>query len=171
MKHNKIALIGMMGSGKSTIAKLLSKKLNFELLEFDEIFEKQEKIAIKDYFKQFGEENFRKIETTILEKFSTKENFVASCGGGIILKENNREILFSKDITTIYLQATSETIYDRIKENKDRPLLLVENPKNEIEKIIKNRDFFYNQAHFKIETDNKTPEKITEEIIELLWKK
>ena len=171
MKHNKIALMGMMGSGKSTIAKLLSKKLNFVLYELDEIFEKQENTSIKEFFKNFGEENFRNIETNILENVIKKEKFVISCGGGIILKEKNRKMLFSKDITTIYLEANSEIIYNRIKTNKDRPLLLVKNPKEEIEKILNSRIEFYNQAKFIIDTNNKTPDEITEEILNSLWKK
>lgn len=170
MKHSKIALIGMMGCGKSTISKLLAKELNYTLLELDEIFEIEEKISIKNFFEKHGEKAFRQRENEILKKASTMYPSVISCGGGIILFEENRNILFSNDVTSIYLKTSPETIYQRIKNDNSRPLLQVENPEKEIEKILSQRENFYNQAHFTITTDNKTKEEITQEILETLWK-
>ena len=169
MKYKKIALIGMMGSGKSTIAKELSKKTGLELLETDEIFELKYKTKIKDFFKNYGENKFRKLETELLKEISQKENFILSTGGGIILQEENRKILFNTDIKTIYLKANFETIFERIKNSKERPLLLVENPKKEIQKILKSRECFYKIANKTIITDNKTIEEITKEIIAEIW--
>lgn len=171
MKHNKIALIGMMGSGKSTISKILAEKLNFELYELDEIFEKQQKIKIADFFKKFGENEFRKIESDILNDAVQKDNIILSCGGGVILSEKNRNLLFNDEILSIYLSANSETIYQRIKNNKNRPLLLVENPKEKIEDILSTRIKFYTQAQITIETDDKNQNIILEEILEKIWKK
>lgn len=165
MKYNKIALIGMMGSGKSSVSKLLAKKLNYLALELDELFVQQEKISIVDFFKTQGEENFRQIETEILKKSLKKENIILSCGGGVILKKENREMLFCNNVFTIYLEANSETIYNRIKKDTSRPLLKVENPKQEIESLIKSRQDFYKLANLTINTDNKTMEEITEEIL------
>jgi len=116
MKYNKIVLIGMMGSGKSTVSKLLSEKLNLSLLDTDEIFEQQEKCKIVDFFKKYGEEKFREIESEILKKALTKSNCIISTGGGIVLKEENRILLSDKSILTIYLSANYETIYNRIKD-------------------------------------------------------
>ena len=170
MKHNKIALIGMMGCGKSTIAKHLAKELKYILFELDEIFEAEEKILIKEFFEKYGEKAFRQKENEILKKALKIGATVLSCGGGIILLEENRKILFSKDVTSIFLKASPETIYERIKNDNSRPLLQVENPKEEIKKILSEREKFYNQAHFTITTDNKTKEEITQEILEKLWK-
>ena len=164
MKYNKIALIGMMGSGKSTIAKQLAKELGFKLLELDEIFEEQENSTISDYFKNFGEENFRKIESKILGEALKKENIILSTGGGVILKKENRDLLFQNNILTIYLETNVENIYDRIKNDEKRPLLKVKNPKNEIENILNNRIKYYSQAKYKINTNDKTIENIIEEI-------
>ncbi len=166
MNYNKIALIGMMGCGKTTVAKCLAKKISYSLFEMDEIFEKENSIKIRDFFERFGEEKFRELETEILRKISKNVNFILSCGGGVILKEENRKILFEKDIFTIYLCASSDTIFERIKNNSDRPLLLVQNPKDEIEKIIKQREKYYNLANIKIKTDNKSVEEIVSEILE-----
>jgi shikimate kinase len=165
MKYNKIVLIGMMGSGKSSISKLLAEKLNFNLFELDEIFEKQESITIKEFFEIFKEEAFRKKETEILINSLKKESIVLSTGGGIILKKENRDLLFNDEILTIYLKANVETIYKRIKNDNSRPLLQVENPKKEIEKILNARKKYYNLAKIQICTDNKTKEEIIEEIL------
>lgn len=166
MKYKKVALIGMMGCGKSTIAKLLSEKLNIDFIDLDEIFETRNQIKIKDFFQKFGEETFRKSETELLKEFSIKDNIIISTGGGIIVKEENRNILFNQDIYTIYLKTSVETIYERIKQDKSRPLLLVNNPKEEIKKILNKREEYYNLANLIIETDNITKE----EVAEIIWK-
>lgn len=171
MKYNKIAFIGMMGSGKTTISRLLADKTGLDFFEADEIFVQNEKMAIKDFFKKFGENSFREKETEILKEISKKENFILSCGGGVVLKKENRDILFNNDIFTIYLETSYKTIFERIKEDTKRPLLQVLNPKEEIKKIIKEREEFYNLANLKIITDNKTKNEIVEEIFNLLWKK
>lgn len=165
MKYNKIALIGMMGSGKSSVSKFLSKSLNFNAIELDNIFEKQEEISIKDFFQKFGENEFRKKESEILLNSLKKENIILSTGGGIVLKEENRQLLFNDSILTIYLKTDPETIYNRIKKDTSRPLLQVENPKKEIENILKNREKYYNLAKITINTDNKTKEEVTKEIL------
>ena len=168
MKYKKIALIGMMGSGKTTVSKELSKKINIELFETDEIFEIKYKTKIKDFFKLYGEEKFRQLETNILKEITTKNNFIISTGGGIVLEPENRKILFCTDIITFYLKTSTKTIFERIKNDTERPLLLVENPKKEIENILKKRELFYENASKTIITDNKTTKEIVEEIYKTL---
>ena len=92
-------------------------------------------------------------------------NFVISTGGGAILKKENRDIIFNDDIISIYLKASPSAIFERIKNDETRPLLKVQNPKLEIEKILSQREKFYNLAHFTIENENKTVEKVADEII------
>ena len=167
MKYKKIALIGMMGSGKTTISKLLAKKSNWTLFDTDKIFEEENNTSITNFFEKFGENEFRKKEIQILELISKNENIIISTGGGIILKQENREKLFRGDIFSIYLKTSPDMIFERIKNNKTRPLLLVENPKREIEKILNSRKDYYNLAQLTVNTDDKTAQEITEEI----WKK
>ncbi len=132
MKYKKIALIGMMGSGKSTLAKRLSQNA----IDMDLLFEEKYQISIKDFFQKFGENEFRNCETILLKEIALNNEFILSTGGGVILSKDNKKILFNTDIFTIYLSATPDTIYNRIKSDKTRPLLLVKNPKAEIEKIL-----------------------------------
>ncbi len=164
MKYKKIALIGMMGSGKTTVARALQKKINIEIVDLDVLFEKKYKIAIKEFFEKYSQQEFRQKETELLKEVSKKESFIISTGGGIILSEANRDLLFKNDIYTIYLSASENTIYERIKNDNSRPLLQVENPKEEIKKILNSRIEFYRQANITIITDNKSIEKIVEEI-------
>jgi shikimate kinase len=159
-----------MGSGKSTIASIISKKTGYKLYELDKIFEQQKNCTIKDFFKNFGEEKFREVETQILKEICDKESIIISCGGGIILKKENREILFNSDVTTIYLEANSKNIYNRIKTDSSRPLLQVANPKEEIEKLLDSRKSFYELAQIKIKTDDKIIEEIVQEILREIWK-
>ena len=168
MKHKKIALIGMMGSGKTTIAKELSKLTNIELYEADDIFEKKYQMTIKKFFKNYGEEKFREKENEILKEIIKNENFIISTGGGVILNQKNREILFNENIKTIYLKTAPDTIFKRIKNNKERPLLLVKNPKEKIAEILNEREKYYNKAHIIIETDNRKIKEIITEINEKL---
>ena len=93
-----------------------------------------------------------------------KENIIISTGGGVILKEENRKLLFNDEVFTIYLKAKPDTIFNRIKNNKTRPLLLVDNPEREIEKILLSREQFYKKANLTVHTDNKTLQEITDEI-------
>ncbi|MBQ8476099.1 shikimate kinase, partial [bacterium] len=131
MKYKKIAFIGMMGSGKSTIAHELSLKTDAAVFDCDSLFEEKYNISISDFFKKYSQEKFRICETEILKEAIKLPKFILSTGGGVILSEINREILFKGDIYTIYLSANPETIYNRIKNDDKRPLLKVENPLDE----------------------------------------
>lgn len=164
MRYKKIVLIGMMGSGKTAVAKKISEKINFALIELDEIFEKSENISIRNFFEKYGEAEFRKKENIILKNNIEKDNVVISTGGGVILEQKNRDLLFQDDILTIYLNTEPQIIYQRIKNDTTRPLLLVDNPLERIKDILLKREVYYNKAKLKIETNNKTIEEVVKEI-------
>ena len=112
-----------MGVGKSAAGKLLAEKLEHDFFETDSLVEKTADKDINQIFKDSGESVFRAVETTVLKKVSIERNAVISCGGGIILREENRKIM-SESGTTVFLNASPETLLTRLIESKNsRPLL------------------------------------------------
>ena len=164
-----IYLIGFMGVGKSTISKELAKQLNLSFLDTDQKIEDQEKNRISNIFKINGEVYFRKLETTLLYQLNNKQ--VVACGGGMPLFNNNMEYIIKTGIS-IYLKASSDFLFSRLKnEKKPRPLIS-EFDKNKLQQFIcdqlTKRERIYNKATYKINVDDKTNKEILGEIHSLL---
>lgn len=163
-----IALTGMMGCGKSTVAKELKRILpELDYIELDFEIEKREGKTINEIFSDKGEEYFRIIETKLLEEITNRDNQIISLGGGAFLTAQNRKILSSNSIS-IYLETSADTIYKRIKDDTSRPLLKTEDVKAKITELLKKREQNYKLADFIVSTENKTPEIIAKEILETI---
>ena len=162
--HN-IFLIGFMGVGKSTIAKILAKELKAELVEMDETIETEAGMSINEIFEKFGEIHFRDLETALVERIANKGGAVVSCGGGAVLRPENVEMM-KRSGKIIFLSATPETIYERVKHSTNRPLL---NGNMNIEYIgelmERRRETYENAADVVISTDGKWKTQIVEEIL------
>ena len=163
-KYKNIILTGMMGAGKTTVGKELATIMNCNFIDLDETIEKNYG-KISDIFKQRGEEYFRQIETLELKKLNIQETFVLSTGGGIVLKDENIKILQTLGYV-FYLEASTDTIYERIKNQKHRPLLNTPDPKRSIEEILSKRKKLYENSGEKITVNNKNVKEIAEEIYE-----
>lgn len=163
-----IILIGFMGSGKSTIGKILAQKLELQWMDMDIEIEKKANKTIKEIFNQDGEDYFRSLETEQLRSLKDKENNVLSTGGGVVLKEENRKIL--KEIgTVVFLHADSNQIIQNLKGSDNRPLLQGNNPEEKIIRLLDQRESTYlNAADIIIQTTGKSIDNIVEEIISLL---
>lgn len=168
MENQKnLVLVGYMGSGKSTVSAALSKILDYERLDTDSLIEESHECSIADIFAEEGEESFRKMETRQLQIIAGEKHqrLVLATGGGLPLRGENRKLL-TRIGTVIYLKASPETVYERVKEDTARPLLQVEDPKAKIADMLEQRDIFYEMAaDWTVSTDGKTPEEIAEEII------
>lgn len=143
-----IALVGFMGSGKTTIGKILAKKLNKKFIDLDAEIEKRAKLSITEIFTKYGETRFRKMEKDELKSALKNRTAVIACGGGIILDEENR-ILLKNFPTVIFLKASARIIAKRLSKNKSRPLLagISKKAKTErIKKMIKKREEFYQEV-------------------------
>ena len=157
-----IYLIGMMGSGKSTVGKTLSEKMHKPFIDLDSEIEKGTGKNISEIFDIDGEEQFRKMETKQLKQYS--ESIVA-CGGGIVLKDENREFINENGIA-ILLLATMGELTQRLSNSGNRPLLANDNTEEALTKLWMERQIDYLEtANFTIETDGKNPEELTEKIL------
>ena len=144
MKH--LFLIGFMGCGKSSVAKRLSYSLKRPLMELDRMVESAAGKSITEIFAGEGEEAFREMETQQLKKlFDTKQGYVVSTGGGLPLREKNRRIM-KKQGVVVYLRATPQTLYERVKYDTKRPLLQVEDPMERIRELLSQRSSIYEEA-------------------------
>ena len=123
MEINKnIFFIGFMGCGKSTMARLLAKETGMELIEMDETIEAEAGMSINEIFATHGETHFRDLESQLIKRITAKGGAVVSCGGGAILRPENVEMM-KKNGRIIYFSASPETIYKRVRNSKNRPLL------------------------------------------------
>ena len=142
MKEN-IALIGFMGSGKTTVGRLLAKQLDMKFVDVDKVIAAQEKKSISDIFQENVEQYFRQKEREIILQESTKNNVVISTGGGAIIDNENIKNL-QNTCFIVYLDADVHCIYDRVKNSKHRPLLQnIENLEAHISTLLEKRRFLY----------------------------
>ncbi len=159
-----IVLIGMMGSGKTTIGKLLGEKLTLRSIDIDVIIEQNEKRTVSEIFQNEGEKYFRNIERETIKKNFTNKDLIISLGGGAFEDQLTQELLL-KNSTVIYLKTSPNIILERIKNNTNRPLLRNQMTVEKIQSIILQRQKNYELANITILTDNKNTDKIVEEIL------
>ena len=162
--NRNIVLIGMPASGKSTIGKLLSKKINYEYYDVDKYLERKENVKISTLFSEKGEEHFRNLETKYLRELSQKNRIIISTGGGAVKREENMEILKEKGIV-VFL---SRKIEDIAKENHEaRPLL---KDINNIYKLYDERIELYKRYSDIIIENNGTLQEVTDRTAEEIEK-
>ena len=162
-----VILIGYMGSGKSTVGFRLSYKLKRCLIDTDKLIEKREGMSISNMFALKGEAYFRAKETECLNSlFHELSSRIISLGGGTPVREENREII-KRLGKVIYLKASADTIYERVKHDTSRPLLQCENPRARIEEMLSERDSIYaGIADIVISVDGKKMKDVVKEIVE-----
>lgn len=167
-----IVLLGYMGSGKSSVGKILAKKLDYNLIDLDDYIEEKENLSVREIFKNKGEIYFRKKETEYLKSLlELKENTVLALGGGTPCFAGNMEaIVTATNATSIYLNGSLPFLSKKLfKKKAKRPLIAhIETEALMLEFIGKHlfeRSYFYNKAELKIVTDNKKKDEIVEEII------
>jgi shikimate kinase len=165
---SNIFLIGFMGAGKTTIGFLLAKKLNFNFEDTDQMIVQEECKEIVEIFESKGEDYFRDLETKKLLEIEDYKKTIFATGGGIVLRQQNREIL--KRNFSVYLKASYQTIFERIKDDNTRPLLNTQDPYSTGLKIFESREDIYDSFDFIVDTDNISPALIVDEIYSLYKK-
>jgi shikimate kinase len=163
-----IYLIGMMGSGKSVTGKRLAVKLGCGFVDLDDLIEKKAGKSITQIFSEKGEPYFRDLEAQILKETSAEEMKVVATGGGAILRHANVELMRATG-QVIFLEASPEILWERVKDKKDRPLSRGGKPQERLLEIYATRKPLYEGAsHDKINTDGKTAGAVADEICQIL---
>lgn len=151
-KHLIVTLIGLPGSGKTTVGRQLARRLQVPFLDSDQILEQRLGCSIRAYFEAEGEERFRDMEEQVIEDLSQSALGVLSTGGGVVLRPENRKRLHTRT-TVAYLRASPEDLYRRLRHDTQRPLLQVADPLGRLRELFELRDPLYLEAaHFVIET-------------------
>jgi len=163
-----IYLIGFMGAGKSTVAGILGEKLGMSVVEMDERIVCEQGMSINEIFAKYGETHFRDVESELVVNIGLEGNSVVSCGGGVVVRDVNTQNM-KKSGTIVYLTATPETIYERVKDSTNRPIL---NGNMNVEYIAslmeKRRELYNSAADICVATDGKTATEIADEIAQKL---
>jgi len=162
-----IYLVGFMGTGKTSVGRLLAKQKGWNFVDLDELIEIKEQRRVVDIFAKDGELYFRRIEKKILKHVSTQKKFVVACGGGIVLDKDNIKTM-KKTGDLICLSASPEEILKRVSASSGRPLLNVAKPRERIELLMKMRQPYYMQADKIIDTSRLSIKQVTVKISKIL---
>ena len=161
----RIILIGPMGSGKSSIGKILAKKINFKFIDTDKLIEIQEGIKIKEIFNLKGESYFRDLEVEVLEETLTARSAVIATGGGIVQREKSR-LLLENEKNVFFLNSSVKRQFERTKDSDKRPLLNKGDSFKTLKELYKKRlPHYENVSRYEIEMDDKTNDEIVEQIL------
>ena len=167
-KARKLFLVGFMATGKTTVGKRLSSKLNLPFFDSDREIELTLGCSINEYFSLYGESSFRAIEEEIIiEKIKSNKNnnFIMSLGGGAYLNYNIRKLINCVGIS-IWLNGNIDIVYNRlIKSKNERPLTLIFNTKEKLKKLLKERNFYYQKADVSVNIINTSKDKMSDIIL------
>lgn len=143
--NSNIFLVGMMGAGKTTVARLLAARLNRAFVDSDHELEARCGVKVPVIFEIEGEEGFRNREAAILDELTARPGIVLATGGGAVLREENRRRLGERGVV-IYLRGQPHDLYIRTRHDKNRPLLMTEDPEKRLEEIFAQRDPLYREV-------------------------
>ena len=147
-----IALVGLPGSGKTTVWRNLARRLGLAFTDSDSLLERRLGCAIRDYFEREGEAAFRDAEQEVIDELTGAAGGVLSTGGGAVLREINRQRLHQRSFV-IYLKSSPDELFRRLRHDSHRPLLQVADPMQRLRDLFAQRDPLYREtAHFVIET-------------------
>ena len=147
-----ISLIGLPGSGKSTVGKQVARRLQVPFFDSDHVIEERLGCSIREYFEREGEDRFRDVESQVIDELSQRHSGVLSTGGGIVLREVNRQHLRERTLV-VYLNSSPDELYRRLRHDKNRPLLQVADPLAKLRELFKQRNALYREtSRFVIDT-------------------
>ena len=150
----RCTLVGMPGSGKSTVGRHLARRLGCDFVDMDQQLEQRLGCSIRSYFEAQGEAAFRAHEAALLAELAAQPGpIVLSTGGGVVLRADNRALLRTHCAPVFYLRANADEIFHRLRHDRKRPLLQVDNPQERLRLLFRERDPLYREvAHYVMET-------------------
>ncbi len=165
LKGVNLYLIGMMGSGKTTIGRLLAKRLSYRFFDTDAVIEQVAGQSINQIFAEAGEPEFRSLETKVLAELSSYSRLAIATGGGIILKRENWSYL--RRGIVVWLDVPLEDIQNRLQGDKTRPLLQAEDLPTKLQSLLEQRQSLYAQADVRVTYQpGETPEQMVDRVLE-----
>ena len=168
MHKESIFLVGPMGAGKSTVGRFLAEKLHYQFIDSDHVIEDKTGATIPMIFDIEGEAGFRNREAAVIDELTQKPETVVATGGGAVLKMENRKHLRSRGFV-VYLKSTVESLVQRTKHDRNRPLVQTDNPEQVLTNLIEVREPMYMEvADLVIETEQVSVHKVVKKIIEKL---
>ena len=159
-----IVLVGFMGTGKSTVGRVIAQKLGFHFIDTDDVIEQTSKAKISDIFAEHGEVYFRDLESQAVKSVALMKNQVVATGGGVVLRSSNIDLLRTGG-PIFCLNATPKAIWDRVRSSRSRPLLRGPDPLKKIETLLDKRAPYYALADHQIETTGVSVDRVANEII------
>ena len=167
--RKSIVLCGFMGCGKSTVGRLLAKKLDFEFCDSDNIIEQREGVSVNEIFAKKGESYFRALECDVIRELSLKNGLIIATGGGAVINPENAENL-RKGGFVVHLDIAPETVLKRLENDTTRPLLMRDDKESAVRELLNKRNPIYSSvAHCTVDA-NESPETVAQKIIELYVK-
>jgi shikimate kinase len=162
--QGNVFLVGPMGAGKTTIGRHLATLLSKRFVDVDQEIEKRTGVTIPIIFEIEGEAGFRRRECAVIDELTRDRDIVLATGGGAVLMEENRRHLKQRG-TVVYLQADIDTLVERTRRDRNRPLLQTENPRGKIEELLQQREPIYREtADVVVETGQRAPSSVARDI-------
>jgi shikimate kinase len=163
--HSLISLVGLPGSGKSTVGRQLARRLNLPFQDSDHVIEQRAGCSIRDFFSREGEAAFRDVEEAVIRELTQGPAAVLATGGGTVLRPANRQRLREAG-SVIYLRSTPEEVFRRVRHDARRPLLQVEDPMQRLRDLYDERDPLYREtAHFVVETGRPSVSRLVNMVL------
>lgn len=163
-KADNIFLIGPMGSGKTTIGRQLAALLKKRFVDADHEIEHRTGVSIPTIFDIEGEAGFRSREAAVIDDLTREHDLVLATGGGAVLREDNRAALHTRG-TVVYLQADLDTLVERTRRDRNRPLLQTDDPRGKIEQLLRSREPIYRElADIIVDTGQRAPASVARDI-------